>query len=52
MLTRLILHTLLASALVGGAAFAWQARGEGVTAAAANLGYVLGFGEGQGEDGP
>jgi hypothetical protein len=52
MLTRLILHTLLAAVLVGGAAFAWQARDEGGTAAAANLSYVLGFGEDDGRSRP
>lgn len=41
MLVRLTLHTLLAAALVAGAAFAWQAGSEGPSAAAANLAEVL-----------
>jgi hypothetical protein len=52
MLTRLTLHTLLAAALIAAAAFAWQARDEGTTAAAASLGYVLGVGEDDGRSGP
>jgi hypothetical protein len=52
MLTRLLLHTLLAAALVAAASFAWQARGEGTAATAASLGYVLGLGEDDGGDTP
>jgi hypothetical protein len=50
MLAKLTLHTLLAVILVAGAAFAWQAQGEGFNAAAASLAGVLGHELGRGED--
>ena len=50
MLVRLTLHTLLATILFAGAAFAWQARGEGFAAAVTSLAGVLGHEFGLGED--
>lgn len=51
MLAKLTLHTLLAALVVAGAAFAWQARDEGLAAAAAGLAGVLGHEIGLGADG-
>ena len=42
MIAKLTLHTLLAVLVVAGAAFAWQARGEGPSTTAASLAEVLG----------
>ena len=41
-IAKLTLHTLLAALVVAGAAFAWQARGEGPSTTAASLAEVLG----------
>ena len=50
MLTKLTLNTLLAALLVAVAAFAWQARDDGVAGTAASLAGVLGFETGFGAD--
>lgn len=50
MLIKLTLNTLLAAALVAVAAFAWQARNDGVAGTAAGLARVVGFETGFGSD--
>lgn len=42
MIAKLTLHTLLATLVVAGAAFAWQAWGEGPSTTAASLAEMLG----------
>jgi hypothetical protein len=50
MIAKLTLHTLLATVLVAGAVFAWQAQVEGPAATAASLAEALDYEIGLDED--